>query len=368
LCRLGDTAALVGSRRFDPQHWRAAAKPVYPRSMRPSDARTMREAYDATDAGHHPSPSTPMPEREDRRERVLIMRFDGVPLGEQEQALRSDDPGETFYAKALGERNALAHVLVGCGLDRDLVGVTTVAPPATDFRLDYSSGPVFAELARVAGEDRLLIAGSVDAMQKGLAAAMTEDSDLRAIMDGRYVDVRMHLFPATRKGQEAAVGEIIALVKSLDFGSLKELRYYSAPENAAVLKGCDADYVVGVATVGTVRIIVPPTAVPFDEDIVDAINERVADKAKSNYEAYRKASGDAPIWLVLVLADMLMPANWAFGYIAKRIAEVEVGPFDRLVVGCFDGGFIFESDRSAPVRHVRLTGEGEIPRAGESSL
>jgi hypothetical protein len=106
-------------------------------------------------------------------------------------------------------------------------------------------------------------------------------------------------------------------------------------------------------------ITLPAAAFPVGHQIVEPALGVIESKRKkvANY-----GSDARPLWLVLCLSEEIDPAHWAFGPIRAALNRFVVPPFDRIVIGCLEGGFVIPPDPALPVRHVTLFGESDIPR------
>ena len=319
--------------------------------------RTMRDIYEHQERRH----SSDVPERKDRARRALAMRFGGVALHDHVGALRSALPGESWLDKPLGERNALAQALTGCNLDRDVAEVDQLAPPLPDFRLRLRSGDrVYAELARVAGSNRYQMYGYLERIRRTIAAERVNDPLVAAAVRAARFEFVFEGLPFRTSDQDWLAGEILEVVR----GSVAQkppVGRWLEP-NGTLLRTCGGRYKVSAPDAHEDSIGVMMSLFPFPHDVVDAILERIEDKRR-HVPGYGVLG--AQLWLVLCLWDPFSPDNWSFGPIRRRISEIDIEPFDRLVIGCMDGGFVLERDPTVDVRHVRLFSEEQIPRTGD---
>jgi hypothetical protein len=325
-------------------------------------ARTMREVYELTDVLNKITGSTPLPERLLRRERILQTVFDGVALGDQPQVLRSSAIGETHYEKGLGERNALAHVLVGTNLSAEIVEVAQLQPPSPDFRLTLADGcRPYVELAQIAPTDRLVVQGAVSNITKALEAARASDAVLASAIAGRYIEVTFQRFPLQRNYQITAANEIVAYVKAIDLELAAQMRLIDVPAQYPVLHDLEAQVALARSRGSTHLGVRVPSTIGMPEGVVDSIIANIANK-RDKIVAY--GIGLEKLWLALAINDIVTPANWSFSEIRKRLPEIVVEPFDRVIVGCADGGFVIERDTNANVRFVTISRDEFIERDG----
>lgn len=320
--------------------------------------RTIRQCYELISKLNRVIGVEPLPQRPERVERILRLTFDGVVLGDQPAILRSDQPGETRWEKRLGERIALAHVLVGSGVDRNIENIQQLEPPSPDFRLICTDGSKpYVELARVAEAWRHLITGSLENVEKGLAAARLTDRTLARKIDGNTITFYLVGAPVGKIAQKRLVEEIVRLVKSTDVQAIPRLRRIDVPEELSVLKGCWYA-VTGDHKVTSLGVHLAPTF-EIGQGVVDSIHENHARK-RGKIQLYK--IGREQLWLALCLADTLHPPSWSFGLIITRLGEIFAEPFDRLIIGCMDGGFVFERDSNLSIRHVTLFDETQLKR------
>jgi hypothetical protein len=320
--------------------------------------RTIRQCYELIAKLNRVIGVEALPQRPERVERILRLTFSGVPLGDQPAILRTDEPGETRWEKRLGERIALAHVLVGCGVDRIIEDIEQLEPPLPDFRLTLIDGSrPYVELARVAEDWCHLITGSLESIEKGLASARASDSDLASKIEGNAITFYLVGAPVGKAGQRKLVEEIVRLVKVTDIQAIPRLRRIDVPDEFTVLKGCWYA-VTGDHKVTSLGVHLAPSF-EIGQGTVDSIHENMA-KKRANVQSY--GIGDQQLWLALCLADALHPPNWSFNFIVPRLSEIQAEPFDRLIIGCMDGGFVFERDPTRPIQHITLFGEKVLER------
>lgn len=303
-----------------------------------------------------------VPERKDRARRALAMRFGGVALHDHVEDLRSARPGDSWLDKPLGERNALAQALTGCGLDLEVIEVDQLAPPLPDFRLHLRSGDrPYAELARVAGSNRYEMYGYLERIRRTIAAERVNDPLVAAAVRGARFEFVFDRLPSRTSDQDRLGREILHVVRGSAAQELPVGRWLDP--NGMLMGLCGGRYKVSAPDAHDDSIAVMMSDVPFPDDVVEAVLKRIEGKR-------RRVLGygvlGAQLWLVLCLWDPFSPDNWSFGPIRRRISEIDIEPFDRLVIGCMDGGFVFERDPTADVRHVRLFSEEQIPRAGDA--
>ncbi len=319
--------------------------------------RTMRDVYEHQERRR----SSEVPERKDRASRALAMRFDGVLLRDHAEVLRSAHPGESWLDKPLGERNALAQTLTGCHIDRDVLDVQQLAPPLPDFRLRLRDGTrPYAELARVAGLDRYEMYGYLERIRRAIASKRDGDPQIAAATASARFEFVFDALPVKTTDQDRLGEEIVDVVRDARTPMVSVGRWHEA--NGSVLGACGGRYKVSAPDAHDDSIAVMMSDAPFPDDVVDAVLERIAEKRR-RMPGYGVLG--APLWLVLCLWDPFAPDNWSFGPIRRRISEIDPEPFDRLVIGCIDGGFIFARDPTVDVRHVSLFREDDIPRAGD---
>jgi hypothetical protein len=208
--------------------------------------RSMRQVYAELDVLNAITGTPPPPERIDRRDRLLVLRFDGVPFADLPEELRSANSDEIVYAKHLGEMKALGQVLVGCNVDADVADIFSLESPRPDFQLALRSGArPYVELARVADDGTHSIEGAMTTIRKGLFAALDDDVDLRDRLGSNSLEVELRAgAPARPVDQERTVVEIVELAKQLDFANEPRLCWSPVTAELAILHRLGGHFII----------------------------------------------------------------------------------------------------------------------------
>ena len=149
----------------------------------------------------------------DRRHAVLV---DGVALGDRQNEMRR--PGTAFYEQTFSEANAVAHLAVKLGLDREgTVDVLRRLTPMPDAELTVNGTTVaFVEQTMVMDQQAHLLTLNVEALNTSIMSA--EDPALRAHLERGMLIVRLNEIPvdyyATGLPVEVLVEEVIRFAQS----------------------------------------------------------------------------------------------------------------------------------------------------------
>lgn len=203
--------------------------------------------------------------------------------------------------------------------------------------------------------------GYLERIRRSIAAERDGDPQVDIAVAKLRFEFVFDALPTRTSDQDRLAREILDVVRASAAQRIVTGRWEECTDGT--LARCGGRWKAGSPDANDGPITLMMSSAPFPDDVVDAIVERIAEK-RTRVPGYGMLEG-RPLWLVLCLWDPFAPDNWGFGPTKRRIAEIDAAPFDRLVIGCIDGGFVLEHDPAAEVRHIRLFGEEQIPRSGD---
>lgn len=275
------------------------------------------------------------PERSQRVERFLALRYEGVPFGEREIQHRNDDPTDINYSKELGEAIAFGHLAVATGIDHLVANIENRKPPEPDLRVTLiDECHVCVEVGQITTSTSAKYFGGIQKVNQHLRRLEDTDPAYRSEIQGRHVSVQLPEAPPSAKAREAA-DEIVKLLRSLDFKTVRRkalIRVDSAV--TPYLASLKANYYVGDGI--STYVCANNTANMFDPD------ESVRDfDAMLRSKMLKKYAADAPLWLALPLTDLMQVPILSMEAIRRRVLS-DIGQFDRVMVGIMEDAEIID--------------------------
>lgn len=291
-------------------------------------AQTLREAYAILDMLNGPNH-----EAEERRGRLLAIRYEGKPLGDHELRMRTTEPGETEYRKDFGEAVSFAHVAVGAGIDGQIADMVSVQPPEPDLLVTLTDGTqVYVEVAQVTEQQSARSSSTIRAINKHIHNRAASDPAFASARIGCGLMFKFANVPPSRE-TKAVADEMVDVLYATDFATLERGTLMPVPTTIAPkLSALGARYAVlaGSATVITAQ----SDAHWFDpNDSVDDLDARLADKMSKVYVPSK------PIWLALALNDLRQVPQFTMEAIRARVPTT-IGQFKRVLVGTMQNAII----------------------------
>ncbi len=276
------------------------------------------------------------PDAEDRRRRVLAIRYENIPLGDHPLRMRSSEPGETYYSKEFGEAISFAHLAVGADIDDQIADTVSKAPPEPDLIVTFTDGSQkYVEVAQVIEEQSARASSTIAAINKHIANRYFGDPAYAAANAGRHIDFTFPNVPTSRETKTVA-DEMVAVLYATDFSAV-ERRTFLKPSSiiAPTLNRLGARYYVGVGN--STALSAQLDAHTFDpEESADDLDTRLADKLKKHY-----ARG-LPIWLALALNDHKQIPSFSMDVIRQRVPTT-IGQFECVVFGTMEDAHIIRT-------------------------
>lgn len=258
-----------------------------------------------------------------RHHAVLV---DGVALGQRQNEMRK--PGTSFYEQTYSEANAVAHLAVKMGLDRDgIANVLRRATPLPDTELTIGGRTVaFVEQTMVMDQAAHRLTLDVEALNA--AIAQSEEASALAAFDAGMLTVRLNDIPiecyATGLPVDDLVAEVCRFLRSLN-GDTSPMKVDKS--KFPVLGGMRAfgSYRLGGKTLAPVMSLVDHGRANV---LHDAITEQIR---KKRAKAARYPTACRPLWLLL---DVDNHFGWRDDTSAARAIISEENPveYDRVIV------------------------------------
>jgi len=290
--------------------------------------KTLREAYAVLDMLNGPNPAA-----EERRRRLLAIRYEGNPLGDHAPRMRTTEPGETEYRKDFGEAVSFAHIAVGAGIDEQIADMVSAEPPEPDLLITLTDGTeVYVEVAQVTEQQSARSSNTIRTINKHIHNRAANDAAFAAARVGRHLTFKFANIPPSRE-TKAVADEMVDVLYATDFaavtrGSLMPVPPAVAPKLSAL--GVRYAVIAGSATGLTAQ----SDAQWFDpNDSVDDLDARLADKMSKVYVPGK------PIWLALALNDLMQVPQFTMEAVRSRVPAT-IGQFERVLVGTMEEAII----------------------------
>jgi hypothetical protein len=290
--------------------------------------KTLRDAYAILDMLNSPSPAA-----EERRRRLLAIRYEGKPLGDHEPRMRTIELGETEYRKDFGEAVSFAHIAVGAGIDEQIADVVSVLPPEPDLRVTLTDGTqVYVEVSQVTEQWSARNSSIIRNINKQIHNRAASEPGFAAARTGRGLMFKFANLPPSRETQSTA-NEMVEVLYATDFatvrcGALMPVPATTAPKLSAL--GVRYAVLAGSATVLSAQL----DAHWFDpNESVDDLDVRLAKKMSKVYVPGK------PIWLALALSDSMQVPRFTMEIVRARVPTT-IGQFERVLVGTMEEAII----------------------------
>lgn len=286
-----------------------------------------------------------------RRERLLRMVFDGRPLGEH--GLAPDATKEE--RKRLDEMLALALALVGSDVDYEIAAVVSLAPrgdvPTADFEAILHTGECARiELCRLSDTTEKQYIDALSEIGRRAEQALSRNGDLDLVLGRDSMYVRFYDGIPRARDIDAAASELVAVVVSDVPGKRASTRLWQVGPEYPVLHALGA-YWARTTDRTPARLMMDPMRALVRPNLEASFDPIFAKKAKkvAHY-------GDGrPVWLALYGdTGMTFPLG-AVESIASRVG-FDPSPFERVILGCFTAGVVFEL--GVPPRYRSLSATG----------
>ena len=290
--------------------------------------KTLREAYAILDMLNGPNPAA-----EERRRRLLAIRYEGKPLGDHEPRMRTTEPGETEYSKEFGEAVTFAHIAVGARIDKEIADMVSVKPPEPDLLVTLTNGTqVYVEVAQVTEQQSARSSNTIRTINKHIHNRAASDVVFAAARVGHHLMFKFPNVPPSRETQ-AVADEMVDVLYATDFAGVERGTLLPAPATVAPkLSALGVRYAVlaGSATALTAQ----SDAHWFDpNESVDDLDVRLADKMSKIYVPGK------PIWLALALSDLMQVPKFTMEIVRERVPTT-IGQFERVLVGTMEEAII----------------------------
>jgi len=312
----------------------------------------MRQSCEVVDLLNSACGISPLPEREERKRRLLALSFDGTPLGEYAQQLASERLGEIDYDDDTSERNALGHVLVGCRYDDQVSQINRLRPPDPDFKVALQDGRIVgAEVTRAVDRLAKKYIGDIDEVRLRVEETIASDAELEARIRGCHV--AFVFFDTLGKGSncEKAANEIVRLLRTIDLSKPHTELLMADAATFPILARSQVRYALVRTEVSQRQLTFRPQRYFTSPGRVVAAAHDILQKKKSKFAEY---SANYPeVWLVISIDEPLGDPRMVFPLLEQHIAKFSPGPFARLLVGCFDEGLAIPNS-GEPAIHSML--------------
>ena len=174
--------------------------------------KTLREAYAILDMLNGPNPAA-----EERRRRLLAIRYESKPLGDHEPRMRTTEPGETEFSKEFGEAVTFAHIAVGADIDEQMSDMVSVQPPEPDLLVTLTDGTqVYVEVAQVTEEQSARSSNTIRTINKHIHNRAASDPAFAAARTGRGLIFKFANVPPSRETKVVA-DEMVEVLSATDF-------------------------------------------------------------------------------------------------------------------------------------------------------
>jgi hypothetical protein len=286
-----------------------------------------------------------------RRERLLRMVFDGRPLGDY--ALLPEAHKEE--RKRLEEMQGLAIALISADVDREIESAISLPPrghvPTPDFEVVLRSGArIRTELCRLSDSVEKRYIDALSEIGRRAENLLSGMADVDSVLGTDNVLVRLYGGVPTPKDIAPAALELADVVAN-DVGLVRvSTRLWPVGPERPTLFRLGAHW-ARVEDNYPARIMMDPSLELVHPDLEAAFDPMFAAKAKK----IAKYAAGKPVWLVMYGdTGMTFPLG-AVDSIARR-ETFDPHPFERVIVGCFTAGVVFE--RGAAPRYASLTTTG----------
>lgn len=291
-----------------------------------------------------------------RRARICALNFDGVAFG-------NTFVDEDRYA----ERDMLANVVVACGVDTEIKGVTTLpvrrGKNTPDFAACLISGEtVRVEVTRFA--DALVHAymGDLHNVFTSLQEAWRADAAINTRIRGMHV---IFYFPSEApRGHDRsrARDEIMSILRRIDRISIADHYVYEPPDDCQVLRSLGVTWTVRPVDDGDAKVQFRPSLTISDASrAVEAAPVVLASK-KSKYSDYSD-DGTVAVWLAVFMSDGISGVGLtAIQILSEHVERLEPSPFARLMIANHVAGLTIDQDKAKPAIYQSLSGYRVIAR------
>jgi len=286
-----------------------------------------------------------------RRERLLTMVFDGRQLG----AYGLDGHAHKEEWKRIDEMLALAHALVGADLDYEVEGITLLPTrqgiPTPDFEALLRSGRrVRIELCRLSDRSEKQYIDALSEIGRRAESAASRHASLDSVIGKDTVFVRFYGDPPTSKDIAPAAAELAeVIVRDVPQKSASTTLWPVGAEHPT-LSRLGAHWARDRRP-QTARVMMDPMRQAVRPDLEATFEPMFKQKARK-FSLY---SDGLPVWLAFYGDTGMTFPLAAVDSIARR-EDFDPHPFERVIVGCFTAGVVFE--RGTPPRYTSLTSTG----------
>ncbi|MDB5072847.1 MAG: hypothetical protein JWM87_3958 [Candidatus Eremiobacteraeota bacterium] len=286
-----------------------------------------------------------------RRERLFRMLFDGRPLGEH--GLPADATKEE--RKRLDEMLALGHVLVGADVDHEIDAVFSIAPrghvPTADFEAVLRrGGRAKIELCRLTDETEKQYINALSEIGRRAEEALSRGDGLDALIGSDTIYIRFYGGIPTARDVPAAAAELADIVANECPARRASTSMSEVGPQYPVLNRLGAHW-ARMVECSSARIMMDPLLHVVRPDLEASFDPMFAKKAK---KVAQYADG-CPVWLALYGDSGMTYPLGAVQAIAGR-EGFDPSPFERVIVGCFTAGVVFQN--GAPPRYGSLSATG----------
>jgi hypothetical protein len=286
-----------------------------------------------------------------RLHRMLALKFDGRPLGDHE--LPHENEKEKL--KHVNEMEALAYALVGCDVDLEIADVETLSPrpgkATPDFEAILRGGRrVRIELSRLTDEDEkryLDVLGKIARMVEKKLAGIDGTGGGGEVVFRFYGDT-----PPTVSDVKAASAEVVQVIIEQVARASPSSRLYAVGPERPTLHALGTYWALRDRE-GPTRMSVDPSRQRANQRAATATFLPIIMEKRTKFADY---SDGKPVWLVLYVDTRLF---YPLGVINSLRGETsfDPAPFERVMLGCFTAGVIFEEANRRP-QYSSLTTDG----------
>jgi hypothetical protein len=286
-----------------------------------------------------------------RRERLLRMLFDGRPLGEH--GLPPDATKE--QRKRIDEMLALGHVLVGADVDYEIDAIFSLTPrghvPTADFEaVLLRGGRAKIELCRLADETEKQYIDALSEIGRRAEALLSLGGGLDALIGSDTIYIRFYDGIPSARDVVAASAELADVVAKECPARRASTSMFEVGPQYPVLNSLGAHW-ARMAESSTARIMMDPMLHVVRPNLEASFDPMFAKKAK---KVAQYADGH-PVWLALY-GDTGMTYPLGAVQASAGRAGFDPRPFERVIVGCFTAGVVFEN--GVPPRYASLSATG----------
>jgi len=286
-----------------------------------------------------------------RRERLLRMLFDGRPLGEH--GLPPDATKEE--RKRLDEMLALGHVLVGADVDYEVESVFSLVPRGHVATADFEAvlrrgGRAKIELCRLADEREKQYIDALSEIGRRAEEGLSRGDGIDALIGSDTIYIRFYGGIPTARDIAAAAAELADVVANECPGSRASITMSEVGRQYPILNRLGTHW-ARMARSSSARIMLDPMHHVVRPNLEASFDPMFAKKAKK----VAQYTDGCPVWLALYGDTGMTYPLGAVQAIAGR-EGFDPRPFERVILGCFTAGVVFES--GVPPRYASLSATG----------